>query len=396
MGEPVLGLSTCSPASPPRHGRGYRAQGAGDQKSADSRPDRPSNPAAQLPCRARLHRPVRAEAAVRAGSSSQRVRTYKVFKKAPNTSWCRTGGRELLAQIAEAARSRRLPSRCPRHLCVHELPSLSSTSQGSLRRGRHADRPLRLIPPNVSSRSWRVKLTDFGVALAEGTRRTARAARCAHDHPMSPEQVLGKPVDKRPTCSLPASSLGAAGQTGAHHRRERYEADAAPASAAFPASPIRHDLPGARPDRAQRPVSTTRRCASRTRASSQRPRGAARRANLTLSRRRSPPKHELAAKPARHAGRARPAAAHRLRARAAGPCVGPSRAPGSRPSRSSASGATAPGSRRTSRRQPGAMIPCTSRIRGLLERAASPPQDPVRNEVPRRESDGLHPIALAS
>ncbi|MGI5861480.1 MAG: serine/threonine-protein kinase [Myxococcales bacterium] len=183
----------------------YRAQaGTGTQKSADE-PD-------QIVLK-RLLPNFRAERAfidlfVQEGKLCVRlkhanvVRTYKVFKKAADYFMVQelVDGKSL-AQIAEAARSRRLPVSVPAAIwAVHELlKALEYIHKVRYGEGAtpivHCD----VNPANVLvSKLGEVKLTDFGVALAEGTPAHGEGGslRGTITH-MSPEQVLGKPVDKR-------------------------------------------------------------------------------------------------------------------------------------------------------------------------------------------------------
>ena len=130
------------------------------------------------------------------------VRTFKVFKKGLDYFMVQelVDGRSLAA-VLEQARGRGIPVGvagavfAARELLkgleyVHKL-RFAEGSGGIV----HGD----VNPANVLvSRTGEVKLTDFGVAMAEGTLAHGEggAVRGTLTH-MAPEQVLGKAIDKR-------------------------------------------------------------------------------------------------------------------------------------------------------------------------------------------------------
>ena len=130
------------------------------------------------------------------------VRTYKVFKKAIDYFMVQelVDGRSL-AQVAEAARGRgQGVSVSAAVWAVHELVR----GLEYIHKVRYGAGPEPIVhcdinPANVLvAKTGEVKLTDFGVALADGTPAHGEGGSLRGTITyMSPEQVLGKPVDKR-------------------------------------------------------------------------------------------------------------------------------------------------------------------------------------------------------
>lgn len=130
------------------------------------------------------------------------VRTFKVFKKAMDYFMVQelVEGRSL-GQIADRARVRGIPvsPAAAVRTTLGLLKGLEAVHRTRFTEGAagtvHAD----VNPANLLvSRQGEVKLTDFGVATAEGAPATGEggAVRGTLTY-MPPEQVLGKPLDKR-------------------------------------------------------------------------------------------------------------------------------------------------------------------------------------------------------
>ncbi len=130
------------------------------------------------------------------------VRTFKLFKKASDYFMVQelVDGQSL-AQVAECARSAGTPlSTAAVVSVVHGL--LKALEY--VHRIRYAENAPAIVHCDVNpanlllSATGEVKITDFGVALAEGTpaRGEGGSLRGTLTY-MSPEQVLGRPVDKR-------------------------------------------------------------------------------------------------------------------------------------------------------------------------------------------------------
>jgi serine/threonine-protein kinase len=130
------------------------------------------------------------------------VRTFKVFKKAIDYFMVQelVDGRSL-AQIAESARANGRPlSPAAAVWSAHQL--LKALEY--VHKVRHGEGAATIVHCDVNpanllvSKRGEVKLTDFGVALAEGTPAYGQGGSLRGTIGyMSPEQVLGKPVDKR-------------------------------------------------------------------------------------------------------------------------------------------------------------------------------------------------------
>lgn len=130
------------------------------------------------------------------------VRTFKVFKKGSDYFMVQelVNGRSL-AQIAERARGRGIPVGVAGAVWVAHQ---TARALEYVHRTRFADGPATIVhcdinPSNVLvGKVGEVKLTDFGVALPEGqpARGDGGALRGTLTY-MSPEHVLGKPVDRR-------------------------------------------------------------------------------------------------------------------------------------------------------------------------------------------------------
>ena len=130
------------------------------------------------------------------------VRTFKVFKKGLDYFMVQelVDGRSL-AQVQERARSRGIPVGVAGDLfAVRELvKGLEYVHKLRFAEGAGAIVHGDVNPANVLvSRTGEVKLTDFGVAMAEGSPAHGEggSVRGTLTH-MAPEQVLGKPIDRK-------------------------------------------------------------------------------------------------------------------------------------------------------------------------------------------------------
>ncbi len=130
------------------------------------------------------------------------VRTFKVFKKGLDYFMVQelVDGRSLAA-VQERARARGIPVGVAGAVfAVHELlKGLEYVHKLRFAEGTGAIVHGDVNPANVLvSKEGEVKLTDFGVAMAEGSPAYGEggAVRGTLTH-MAPEQVLGKPIDRK-------------------------------------------------------------------------------------------------------------------------------------------------------------------------------------------------------